>query len=258
VLAASGAVSPAALEAALAGERAARAELESLRFAQQVAEHEVELARANLSRASSTPSSTLPEQLTVRAPVGGRVLKLFHESEAVIAAGAPLMEIGDPNSLEIVIDVLSTEAVRIAAGNLVSVTRWGGPPLEGRVRKVEPSAFTRLSALGVEEQRVNVVVDIRSPRERWATLGDAYRVEVAIAVWEQSDVLKLPSSAVFRHAGGGAAYRIRDERTALVPLELGERNAREVQVLGGAQAGDRVVVYPGDQIRDGVRVRSTP
>jgi HlyD family secretion protein len=155
------------------------------------------------------------------------------------------------------VDVLTTDAVHIKPGALVRIERWGGDStLSGHVHRVEPSAFTQLSALGVEEQRVNVVIDLDPPRQRWARLGDGYRVEVSIVVWEGRDRLIIPGGAVFRQDDGWAAYVLEGGRARLRPIELGRRNSSETEVLSGLSSGVSVVLYPTDQVRDGVRAES--
>lgn len=233
--------------------RTAAAELESARFGAQVADSEVRMARAVLGRLSGTgPSSE--DQLEVPAPVTGRVLKVIQESEGVVQLGAPLVELADPGALEIVVDVLTGDAVRIQPGNRVVLDRWGGPALDGRVRLVEPSAFSRTSALGVEEQRVNVIIDIVAPRERWEALGDGYRVEAHIVVWESADVVQVPPSSLFRHGEGWAVYRVDGDVVRLVPVKVGERTPSAVQVTEGLSAGSEVVAHPSDRIRDAVAI----
>ncbi len=246
-------VARATLDRALFAERSARAELDSSKFAGKIADHEVEMARATLRRIGATKRG-VADRLDVTAPVAGRILKVLHESEGVVQPGAPLVELGDPATLEITVDVLTSDAVRIAPGARVDVTRWGGEALEGRVRRIEPSAFTRLSALGVEEQRVNVQIDLVSPRDRWQRLGDGYRVEVQIAVWESERVAKVPASAVFRRGQGWAAFRVEAGVARLTPLEIGHRSSREVEVVRGIEPGARVIVHPSDRVAEGVEV----
>jgi HlyD family secretion protein len=243
------------LDQTLLRERTSRAELESSQFGARVADHEVAMARAALKRLSAVQKDAA-EQLDVPSPIKGRVLKVLQESEGVVQPGAPLVEVGDPAALEIVVDVLTSDAVRMRAGAKVSIERWGGAPLEGRVRRIEPSAFTRLSALGVEEQRVNVQIGLADPRAKWQALGDGYRVEVRIVVWENEDVLKVPTSAVFRHAGGWAAFVVVDDIARLRQIEIGERTARELQVVRGIEPGERVVIHPSDRVADGVEVEA--
>jgi HlyD family secretion protein len=246
------AVAPQAeLERALMAERSGDAELASTRFAARVADHEVEMARIALRQASGKATG---EPVAITSPVGGHVLRVLRESEGVVAPGTPLLEVGDPAALEIVVDVLTSDAVRVRPGGLAIIDAWGGPALEGRVRRVEPSAFTRLSALGVEEQRVNALVDIVSPRPRWEDLGDGYRVEVHVVVWERPDAVKAPASAVFRHGDGWALFRVDGGVARLTPVGVGERTGREVQITGGIAEGAQVIVYPSDRIADGTRV----
>jgi HlyD family secretion protein len=165
------------------------------------------------------------------------------------------MELGDPAELEIEIDVLSIDAVKVLPGAKVVLEHWGGPaPLLGRVRLVEPSGFLKISALGVEEQRVNVIVDFTDPLEKRPTLGDAYRVEARIVIWEQEDVLKLPVGALFRDGGDWAVFVVTGDRAETQHVKIGHRNDLEAEVLDGLTDGARVVVHPSDKVDDGVRV----
>lgn len=233
--------------------RTRREELTSARFGVRVAGHQLEMARAALGRVDGENGDV--EQMEVTSPIDGAVLRVIQESGGVVNAGTPLLEVGDPAHLEIAVDVLTSDAVHIEPGNRVIIERWGGEgALEGHVRLIEPSAFTRTSALGVEEQRVNVVIDLDSPRAEWQRLGDGYRVETRIVVWEEDDVVIVPASAVFRHGDGWAVYRYEGEVVHLTPIEIGRRNGLAVQVLGGLEEGDRVVAHPSDRVRDGVAV----
>ncbi|MEM9190631.1 MAG: HlyD family efflux transporter periplasmic adaptor subunit [Myxococcota bacterium] len=246
-----GASSQVALEEAELRERTLREDLTSARFAAQVADYELQVAEASLlrldRRAGSDSSSD--EQLEVVSPVSGRILRVYQESEGVVAAGAPLVEIGDPAALEIVVDVLTSDAVEVAPGSRVRIDRWGGDrALDGRVRVIEPSAFTRLSALGVEEQRVNVVIDILDPHEHWRALGDGYRVEAQIVVFHAEDVLRVPSNAVW------AVYLATEGIAALQPVEIGRDNGLETEVVGGLDEGAMVAAHPSDAVRDGVSI----
>ncbi len=172
-----------------------------------------------------------------------------------VAPGAPIFEVGDPTVLEVVVDILTSDAVAVRPGARVELDRWGGDSvLRGRVRLVEPSAFTRISALGVEEQRVDVVVDLVDPRSRWAALGDGYRVEARIVDWESADVLRAPASSVFRRGTGWALFRVEDGVARLRPVVLGRRNGLEVEVLRGLAPGARVVTHPSDRVVDGTPV----
>jgi HlyD family secretion protein len=240
------------LEQSLLRQRTSKAELDSARFGSRVADHEVEMARAAVRHLSTGPARG--EQLEVPAPVAGRVLRVLQQSEGVVQAGQPLLELGDPAALEVVVDVLTSDAVRTKPGASVTLDRWGGAPLEGRVRRVEPSAFTRISALGVEEQRVNVRIDLIEPRARWAALGDGYRVEAQIVVWESDAAITVPTSAVFRHAGDWALYVVDGGRARLTKVKLGESTPRQVQVLSGIEPGQRVLIHPSDRVRDGAAV----
>ena len=252
-----------ALEQAENTERRAMAELSSLRFATRVAKFEVEMARAAIERLPGDGSARkreskgkplAPTQLIVPSPVAGRVLKVFHKSEGVVQAGAQILEVGDPEALEVVVDVLTSDAARITAGSPVTLDRWGGPPVQGRVRRVESSAFTRLSALGVEEQRVNVLIDLTSPQKEWAALGDGYRVEAHIVVWEGSQIVQVPASTVFRHGDGWALFRIEGGVARITPVTLGQRTMRDVQIEKGLAGGETIIVHPSDKVGDGVKV----
>lgn len=217
--------------------------------------HELEGARAALSRAGDR-GGTDPEKVVVRSPVSGRVLAVRHESEGVVPAGTTLLEVGDPGKLEVEVDVLSADAVRIHPGTPVRFERWGGDfPLEGVVRRVEPVGFTKVSALGVEEQRVLVIVDFTSPRDRWNRIGDGYRLEASFILWEESEVLQVPAGAVFRSGGGFAVFVVEKGRAVARPVEVGRRNGLAVQVLSGLAEGVTVVQHPGDTVADGRKVR---
>jgi HlyD family secretion protein len=192
--------------------------------------------------------------VVVRAPVAGVVLRRMRQSESVVSVGEPLIEVGDPRELEIVSDLLSNDAVRVRPGARAMVEQWGGDGvLAATVRRIEPSGFTKVSALGVEEQRVNVVLQPTDP-STCADLGDAYRVEVRIVIWEAEAVLRVPTGALFRENERWAVFAVRDGRARLTHVELGHQTAREAEVLSGLDAGDQVIVHPGDLVRDGVRV----
>ena len=231
--------------------------------AQQAAAHSVRVARFELEMARAAATSTdrlqreaSSERLSVRAPVAARVLKLVRESEGAVRAGEPLLEIGNPESLEVEVEVLSTHAVKIAPGSRVILDRWGGDrAVEGRVRVVEPTGFTKISALGVEEQRVRVIVDITTEREAWQRLGDGYRVEARFVIWESDDVRQLPASALFRQGEGWAAFTLEDGRARLKPVEVGQRAGLRAQVLSGLEKGEQVITHPDDKISDGARVK---
>jgi HlyD family secretion protein len=245
-----------ALDTARSAETRALAAQQASVDAVEVARFELDMARAAVANAARLQAGGPAEVMQVRAPVAGRVLRVLHESEGAVAAGEPLLEIGNPASLEVEVEVLSTYAVKIAPGSRVILDRWGGDkPLQGRVRVVEPGGFTKVSALGVEEQRVRVIVDFTSPREAWQRLGDGYRVEARFVLWEGADVLQLPTSALFRHGEGWAVFAVKGGRAHLTPLEIGERAGLATQVLSGLAAGAEVVSHPDDTLSDGVRVK---
>jgi HlyD family secretion protein len=245
------------LEAAESGARQARAALRSSEFAVNVARSELEAARAELIEATAGETSKTKERVAVRSPVEGSVLAVLHKSEGAVREGEALIAIGDPRSLEVEVDVLSADAVRIRPGSRVQFSRWGGEgTLEGKVRTVEPAGFTKVSALGVEEQRVLVIAAITSPREKWAGLGDGYRLEATFLLWEGEDVLQVPSGALFRHGEGWAVFAADGGRATLRPVRLGQRSGQAAQVLSGLSEGESVIVHPSEQVRDRARVRT--
>jgi HlyD family secretion protein len=242
------------LDRAEVNARTLTAELASAQFGERVAQYELRVARSALGRIQNRGKADPSEQMEVPSPIDGLVLKIIQQSEGVVQAGTALLELGNPRALEIAVDVLTSDAVRIRPGAPVSIERWGGEPLSGHVRMIEPSAFSRVSALGVEEQRVNAIVDVDAPYERWMALGDGYRVETRIVVWEASDVLAVPASAVFRHGDEWAAYAVEGEVAHLHKVTLGQRDALRVQIVAGLEDGQRVVLHPSDRVVDGVRV----
>ncbi len=256
-LAKSDAVAESALDRAELEKRARDKNLEAARFGARVARHEVEMARAALAQASGTRGQPTPtgDSWQIRSPVRGVVLRVMQESAGVVNAGTPLLELADPAALEVVVDVLSTDAVALQPGDPVQIERWGGPkPLVGRVRMIEPSATTKLSALGVEEQRVNTVIDLLSPHSEWKALGDGFRVEARITTYEKNGAVKLPASALFRDDGAWAVYLVEGDRARKRQVRLGRRSSTEAMVEAGVKPGDRVIIYPGDAINDGTRI----
>ena len=250
-------VSEQALDTARNTEARARATAQATGHSVKVAEYELQTARAAFANASQLQGGQVSERVDVRAPVAARVLKLVRESEGAVAAGQALLEIGNPASLEVEVEVLSTHAVKIASGSKVIIDRWGGEqPLEGRVRVVEPSGFTKVSALGVEEQRVRVIVDISSPRELWARLADGFRVEARFVLWEGDKVLQVPTSALFRQGEGWAVFTLAGDRARLAPVQIGQRAGRATEVKSGLNEGDRVLAHPDEKIGDGARVKA--
>jgi HlyD family secretion protein len=249
-------ISEHALDEAERGFKTRKAELATARAALQVSSFELERARAQLVSPTETHERHEHcECIPIRAPVTGRILRVLHESEGVVASGEPLVEIGNPGELEIVTDLLSTDAVRAAADQRVIIERWGGEQsLEGRVRRVEPFGFTKVSALGIEEQRVNVIIDITSPPEQWARLGHGYQLETRIVLSEREDALKLPLTALFRDGARWAVYVEESGRARLRHVEIGERSQLEASIRQGLQASERVIEHPGNRIADGVRI----
>ena len=229
---------------------------ELAQFTEHVAKHQVALARAAQSRARQNAGGGAAEQRwALVSPVAGQVLRVVQESEAVVPLGAPLIEIGDPHDLEAVIDVLTADAALISEGAMVELDHGGNAKsLIGRVRRVEPAAFTKISALGVEEQRVNVVVDFAAPLD-WQNLGDAHRVDARILVDQRADAVMVPLGAVFRNEHGWAVFAVDGTRARLRGVQLGPRNGEQALVEAGLQPGERVIVFPSDAVADGVRIR---
>jgi HlyD family secretion protein len=249
-LAQAGAVSREELEARQTELDLAEAAVRAAEFARAQAEHEVAAARARLAPAGQTTGA----DVRVVAPISGVVLRRYRESQSVVPAGEPLMEIGDPTAIEIVADFLSADAVRIRPGQAVRIEQWGGDPLRGRVRRVEPSGFTRVSALGVEEQRVNVLIDFDAPPDALAAIRDNFRVEVRVIVAEHQGILTLPLGSLFRRQEAWAVYAVVDGRAALRTVDVGARSRTDAEVVSGLDEGAVVVLYPPDTLSDGVRV----
>ncbi|QDU54019.1 efflux RND transporter periplasmic adaptor subunit [Aeoliella mucimassa] len=245
--------------------RTASEGLRSAKFAKSIAQFELQQAESALLRSqpreddNAAPTSENGNggwNHTIRSPITGRVLRVMQESSAVVTAGTPLLELGDPHDLEVVIDVLSSDAVKIKPGAAVMFEHWGGDKvLNGRVRLVEPSGFTKISTLGVEEQRVNVVVDLTDPVEERQTLGDGFRVEARIVVAEANDVLRVPASSLFRPDTGWAVFVLEEGHAKQVRVEVGNQNGLEAEITSGLELGDKVILHPSDKIADGVAVQ---
>jgi HlyD family secretion protein len=235
-----------------------RAALDTAIAAAKVRTYELDTARASLIEAGEG----LPDKASatgccvpVRAPVDGRILRVLHESAGIVAAGDPLVEIGDPENIEIIVDLLSTDAVRVKPGAAVLIEAWGGAEtLPGRVRRVEPTGFTKVSALGIEEQRVNVLIDFTGDRKSWQRLGHGYRVQLRIVVWEKKKALRLPVGSLFRDGEHWAVFVAADGVAARRRVRIGQRNAVHAEVLEGVSEGDLVVRHPSDRIADDVGV----
>lgn len=223
--------------------------------ASQSALRQAEAELAEFSFGAAAGSDGLCDACQVKAPSSGRVLRVFEENARVVAAGTPLMEIGDPADLEVVVEVLSKDGAAIPPGAQVEFEQWGGAnPLVGRVRMVEPAAFTKVSALGVEEQRVNVVADLLTPPEERKNVGDNFRVDARIIVWEANDALKVPAGALFRQGERWATFKLVDGRARLQLVQVGRSSSTETQVLDGLEPGSTVILYPGSRVRDGQKV----
>ena len=253
-LAASGMVTASVLDQARAQSDSASAALDTARAEVQMAQQRLQSAQAMLDDEGRAGRGKL---LAVTAPVDGLVVKRTLESATAVPMGQALLEIGDPRSLEIETEVLSSDAVRLQAGTRARVLRWGGEGvLEAVVTRVEPGGFTKVSALGVEEQRTRVILEFSTALAQRSALGDAYRVEVEFILRQEKDVLQLPSNALFRHAGGWAVYRVEGGTARRTAVQPGLRSALATQVLGGLEAGQSVIVQPDDRIKDGTRVRT--
>ncbi len=256
-LADSGVASPQELEDKSLLVKVKEAELKSARSAQDVARFELEQAKAALVR-MTTPSATQPAAFEILSPIDGQVLRVIQESATPVIPGAQLLEVGDVSQIEAEIDVLSRDAVKIRPGAKVFFERWGGEaPLQGTVWRVEPSGFTKISALGVEEQRVNVIADLTVPPGQRPP-GDYYRVDARIVVWERSDVLKAPTGALFRQGERWAVYVVQDGRAVRRTVQIGRMNGLEAEVLDGLTVGEQVILHPSDKVEDGVGVTPRP
>jgi HlyD family secretion protein len=251
-LSAEGIVSEEALDQAELSEETAARALDAADSRVRSAVHELERAQAALLEPGGSNQNTGGRTIVIRSPVEGTVLRRLRQSESVVPAGEPLIEVADSTDLEIVADYLSTDAVRIRPGQRVLIEQWGGDrPLPGHVRRVEPSGFTKISALGVEEQRVNVIIDLDEPPQQ---LGDGFRVEVRVVTYEREDVLRVPTSSLFRHEQDWAVFTVDGGRARLRPIEVGRRTGLLAEVLTGVEEGESVIVHPSDAIADGVRV----
>ena len=247
-----GAVAREDLETARRDVTTAESALRAADAAVAQATHQLELARARLQ----TPSSSGGRVIELRAPVDGVILKRTHESEAVVPAGEALLDIGDPGRIEVVSDLLSTDAVRVSPGMPVRIEQWGGGhPIDARVRRVEPSGFMKVSALGVEEQRVNVIIEFADPGAAVKSLGDGYRVEVRVVQWQADNVVTVPVGALFRRSAGWAVFAVDGDAARLREVELGHRNNEVGEILKGLEPGDTVVLHPPDTLTDSARIR---
>jgi HlyD family secretion protein len=252
-----GAISQQELDVAVMRDEAAKEDVRAAEFARKIGEFELQQAQALLLRGQSAEPSTEEKPLVITSPVNGRILRVFQESTRVVSGGTPLLEVGDPTDLELRIEVLSRDGVAIRPGARVMVDQWGGEqPLEARVRLAEPSAFTKISALGVEEQRVYVIADFVGPVEQRPTLGDSYRIEARIVTWEVPKAITVPSGAVFQRGNIWQTFVVEAGRARLHTIQVGRTNGLLTEIVHGLDEGQMVVVYPGDKVEDGRRVHA--
>ena len=236
--------------------RTAKAALETTRAALRMRESELQQARSQLiSPVEAQRNFEACDCIDITAPVSGRILRVLHESEGVVRAGDALAEIGDPRDLEVVADYLSEDAVKIQPGQSVILDEWGGAEtLAGQVKRVEPFGFTKVSALGIEEQRVNVVIDLTDPPNTWKKLGHGFRIEVRVVLWQGDSVLSLPLTALFRNGDSWHVFAVEEDRARLRRVEIGQRTGLVAEILDGLSEGDRVVLHPNEQITEGIRL----
>lgn len=245
------------LEQARTTHQRSQAALQSARFAADVARHELEAAKTLLQySAGRNQDTTAEEHISITSPINGTILKVYRQSEGVIQAGETLLELGDQRALEIAVDVLSFDATRLKPGTPVEIRRWGGDDLKAAVRNIEPIGFTRISALGVEEQRVWVIADILSPHDQWRNLGDGYRVEAAFITRQDENILQIPASSLFRYQNRWHVYVKESERAIMRAVEIGQRTGLKAEVLDGINKGEQVILHPGNEVTDGGRVRT--
>lgn len=255
-LAGQGAIARSALDRAIADVQTNEAALASTNAELQVRRNERDSAATRLQNPTGT-AGTFSDAgccIQIRAPVTGQVLKLIEESEAVVQAGTPLIDIGNPQDLEIVAELLSTDAVQVRQGQTVHVDGWGGGSIEGRVKRIEPAGFMKVSALGIEEQRVRTIVDFTDPPSRWRTLGHDYRVVVHVVTWKGTNVLTVPIGALFRANDKWVVFRNDAGRARTVEIVVGQRDSRFAEVLSGLSEGEQVVLHAGDRVSDGTRI----
>ncbi|MGD2118120.1 MAG: HlyD family efflux transporter periplasmic adaptor subunit [Chromatiales bacterium] len=250
-----GMISKDAFDKALTANQTAAADKRSADFNVEVARYELDAAKSVLEY-STDAAQKAAEVVEVRSPISGKVLKIAHECAAPVTTGEPLLEVGDPAALEVEVDVLSADAVKIKPGMQVLFERWGGEqPLHGIVRRVEPVGFTKTSALGVEEQRVLIISDFSSEPQLWQSLGDGYRVEARFILWHEDKVLQVPASSLFRYNSGWALFVAENHRAQRRMVKIGQRNGLFAQILEGVDEGDTVINHPSDEVEDGRSIK---
>lgn len=250
-------ISERALDEAKRGSKTRTAAVATVQAELKMRESELAKARARLVSPIETQKlHGSCKCVSIAAPVSGRILRLIRESEGVVKAGDSLVEIGNPDDLEIVVDFLSIDAVKVEPGQRVVIEDWGGDTsLKGRVRRIEPYGFTKVSALGIEEQRVNVIIDFTDPPGRWKRLAHGFRVEVRVVLWERDEVMKLPLTALFRDGEQWNVFVEEGGRARRRVVELGRTNGLQGEITGGLKAGEHVILHPSDRVVDGVRIR---
>lgn len=254
-LAEAGTISARALEKATADIDTAKAHVEESRALANLRKSELASAHARLIEPDQLEGGDRDNCcMTLRAPVSGTVLDLLTESEQVVVASQGLLEIGDPHDLEIEVHLLSSDAVNVHTGGRAVIDEWGGPPLAAEVSRIDPAAYTKVSALGIEEQRVDAILDIVDPPEKWERLGHEFRVMVHIEVWQGDDVLQVPLGALFRTGSDWTVFKMVDGQAVATQVELGHRNSEDAEVVGGLAEGDIVVMHPSDRVSDGVAI----
>ena len=248
-LAETGTVSQQALERAETEYRTLTAATQQARAALDFARHEVSRAEAALMPAGASAGGG---GVTVSAPITGAVLRIIRDSEGPVSVGTPLVEIGDPDDIEIMVDLLSEDAVSVAPGDIVRIRGWGGGTLSGKVRLIEPYAFTKISALGIEEQRVNVLIEIDGSGRR---LGHGFRVRTDIIVWSATDIIRVPMTALFKSGPEWSVYRLQRGRARLTKIQVDHMNGHAAEIVSGLGQGDLVIEHPSRNIADGVKVK---
>jgi HlyD family secretion protein len=247
-----GAISQRSYDTAIREQKTAQAAVSSAIANLAVREKELESALAVLQPDRNGEAGRCCVE--VRAPASGQVLRVLTESEQVVQPGTPILEIGDPGNMEIVVELLSRDAVRVRVGATATITGWGGAPIPAVVERVEPSAVTKVSALGIDEQRVKVILALTGPVDQWSQLGHGFRVITRITLWREDGVLTIPVGALFRDGSDWATFVLRDDQARVQAISLGERNESLAQVLDGLQPGDRVILHPSDLVADGVSI----